>query len=107
MSRVIRFNPGLYKPLYEKFRFFPSATPEKYGGSILKNAMAEVPELIACVPYMVFVFGVLGYHWYKNDPDTEKPFKPYYSVIRPDDPRIKYIDTRPYEVCGATIPKAE
>ncbi|TRY62710.1 hypothetical protein TCAL_14355 [Tigriopus californicus] len=105
-SRIVRFNPGLYKPLYQKFRFFPSASPEKYGGSFLKNAMAEVPELLFCIPMLVFSFGVLAYRMSMDTPEIEKPFKNYYSVIRPDDPRIKFIDTRFYDACGAATSKA-
>ena len=40
-----RFSKGPIVPTFKRFRWFPLATPEKYGGSFLKNAIKDVPNV--------------------------------------------------------------
>ena len=40
-----RLSKGKIEEVVKKFRWFPLARPEKYGGSYLKNAWAEIPEV--------------------------------------------------------------
>ena len=40
-----RLSKGPVTEVVKKFRWFPLASPEKYGGSYMKNAWAEIPEV--------------------------------------------------------------
>ena len=40
-----RISKGRITEVVKRFRWFPLATPEKYGGSYLKNAWSEAPEV--------------------------------------------------------------
>ena len=40
-----RFSKGPIVPTFKRFRWFPLATPEKYGGSFLKNAIKDAPNV--------------------------------------------------------------
>ena len=40
-----RLSKGPVTEVVKKFKWFPLASPEKYGGSFLKNAWAEIPEV--------------------------------------------------------------
>jgi hypothetical protein len=103
MSRYVRImKTGPVKPLFEKFKFMRPSSPEKYGGSYLKNAWAEVPELLFGAPYFIGGIGLMCYLWYKNsngDYFTNRPYKPYYTIMRPDDPRVDRIKSEFYDRC--------
>ena len=40
-----RLSKGPITEVVKKFKWFPLASTEKYGGSFLKNAWAEIPEV--------------------------------------------------------------
>ena len=40
-----RISKGRITEVVKRFRWFPLASPEKYGGSYLKNAWSEAPEV--------------------------------------------------------------
>ena len=40
-----RLSKGPLTPLLKRFRWFPLAEPEKYGGSYLKNAWKDAPNV--------------------------------------------------------------
>ena len=40
-----RISKGRITEVVKKFKWFPLASPEKYGGSYLKNAWTEAPEV--------------------------------------------------------------
>jgi hypothetical protein len=44
-----RLSKGPVTEVVKKFKWFPLASPEKYGGSYLKNAWKEIPEVSAAV----------------------------------------------------------
>ncbi len=95
---VWKIPTGPKTALYRPFRIFNRASPEKYGGSYIKNCLAEAPELFISIVGMVI--GTLGAAYLiKKDMDTgylhNKPFRPYYIVIRPDDPLIEEVKQRP------------
>lgn len=96
MSRYVRImKSGPVQPLVEKFRFIRRAKPELYGGSMLKNAMDKLPHIVfICVPYFIATITAVAWQFYidKNtDYYSNRPYKLIYTVIRPDDPRIKEI----------------
>ena len=98
-AAVRQFKQGKIQPLIEKYRVIKSARPEKYGGSYFKNACAEIPEVLFMSIYAVIGAGfvVRGYFKEKNELYyTNKPFKRYYTVFRPDDPRVERIHTEYY-----------
>ena len=40
-----RISKGRITEVVKRFKWFPLANPEKYGGSYLKNAWTEAPEV--------------------------------------------------------------
>ena len=54
-SALRSIKSGAIKPLVEKWRFFKMSRPELYGGSYIKNAWAEIPEVI-----FFSVYGLAG-----------------------------------------------
>ena len=96
MSRYVRImKTGPVQPLVEKFRFIRRAKPELYGGSLLKNAMDKVPHIVfICGPYAIATVIVMAYQIYidnKTQVYSNRPYKWIYTVMRPDDPRVKDI----------------
>ena len=96
MSRYVRImKTGPVQPLVEKFRFIRRAKPEEYGGSMMKNAMDKVPHVVfICGPYMIATCVVIAWQIYTDkmtDFYTNRPYKWIYTVMRPDDPRVKDI----------------
>ena len=88
---------GPKAPLYRKFKYFNMATPEKYGGSLFKNMMAEAPELITSTGLVIISAGILTYCAFRDETTggTEtKPYKEDFMVIRPDDPLIEIVKVR-------------
>ena len=88
---------GPKAPLYRKFKYFNLATPEKYGGSLFKNMMAEAPELITSTGLVIISAGILTYCAFRDETTggTEtKPYKEDFMVIRPDDPLIEIVKVR-------------
>ena len=101
MSRYVRImKTGPVQPLVENFRFIRRAKPELYGGSMLKNAMDKIPHIVfICGPYAVATFTVLTWQIYTNnttDYFEDRPYKAIYTVMRPDDPRVKEIKADRY-----------
>ena len=101
MSRYVRImKTGPVQPLVEKFRFIRRAKPELYGGSLLKNCMDKLPHIVFFAgPYTVATLIALGYVGYiNNTTDTfrNRPYKSVYTVMRPDDPRVKDIKADNY-----------
>ena len=68
------------------------ATPEKYGGSYLKNLLADAPELLFCT-VLFAISGVYIHYKYLTMGDvdiaTTAPYKNDVIVIRPDDPLVE------------------
>ena len=99
---------GPVKGLFQKFKFFNIARPELYGGSYAKNLAAESPELIAAFFITVTGFGLI-YNAYRQDLGlkhlTDRPYKRFYTVYRPDDPKIENLRQRPaYYNAEGTLP---
>ena len=83
-------------PLITKWRFFKMARPENYGGSYFKNACAEIPEVIwSGILYAAGLGLVVNavYNPTVNDRQQYYPYKDQYTVMRPNDPRVKDIRT--------------
>ena len=64
---------------------------EKFGGSYLKEAWGTIPE--ACIATLVATIGTIGtlYVYFKDQRTSYRSFQPYknyYCVVRPDDPRV-------------------
>merc|ERR1711874_807672 len=85
----------MVKKLVPQWKFFKQTSPEKYGSGpigMLKNLWGECSEMVLCGG--IAVFSVIGtYYKYVNDKETKsltnKPYKDFYTVYRPDDPRIE------------------
>jgi len=93
-----RLSKGPVTEVVRKFKWFPMASPEKYGGSWLKNAWKEVPELVLSLTMSVTSMGMLIYMFQQNEKDLrakDRPYKKHYTVYRPDDPRIENLKARP------------
>jgi len=103
-----RFSKGPIVPTFKRFRWFPLATPEKYGGSYLKNAIMDAPNFVICLGMGACAIGALAYMVYqdsKNPRFHDRPYKRHYTVWRPDDPRIQNLKNRPdYYNPEGTIP---
>ena len=102
MSRYVRImKTGPVQPLVEKFRFLRRAKPELYGGSLMKNAMDKLPHIVfICGPYLIATATLFAwqYSWHRStDHWTNRPYKFIYTVIRPDDPRVKDIKADYYD----------
>jgi len=91
-AAVRSLKSGPVKPLIERWRLFKRARPEKYGGSYAKNMLAEAPHLYLCMFYAGMGLSLSYYKWF-NDREwgEEKPYKDFFHIMRPDDPRIKFI----------------
>merc|ERR1712037_978885 len=86
MSRYVRImKTGPVQPLVEKFRFIRRAKPELYGGSMLKNAMDKLPQIVfICVPYLIAMVTAVSWQFYINnrtDYFTNRPYKAIYTVM--------------------------
>eukprot|EP00088_Acartia_fossae_P018250 TRINITY_DN20523_c0_g1_i1.p1 TRINITY_DN20523_c0_g1~~TRINITY_DN20523_c0_g1_i1.p1 ORF type:complete len:114 (-),score=26.85 TRINITY_DN20523_c0_g1_i1:70-411(-) len=84
----------MVKKLVPHWRFWKQASPEKYGSGpvgLLKNLWGECSEMVLCGGIALFSIGMM-YYKYQEDKKTgassNKPYKEYYTVYRPDDPRI-------------------
>ena len=98
-SALRSIKSGKMKPLVEKWRFFKMSTPEKYGGSYIKNAIAEIPEVLFFSFYAVGALGLVAkmvYDQRKYEEFSNRPYKHYYTVMRPDDERVKRIQREYY-----------
>merc|ERR1712059_118307 len=84
---------GIQK-LVPTWRFLKQTSPEKYGTGVvglLKNFWGECSGVAVCT--VIGVFSVIGvYMTYLEEKETHcisnKPYKQWYTVYRPDDPRI-------------------
>eukprot|EP00093_Oithona_nana_P008586 08586.XXX_118830_119315_1 [CDS] Oithona nana genome sequencing. len=88
---------GPKAPLYRKFKYFNMATPEKYGGSLFKNLMAEAPELLTSTVLVIISAGMLTYVAIRDEytgGTKNKPYKEDLMIIRPDDPLIEIVKVR-------------
>ena len=52
-----RISKGRITEVVKRFRWFPLASPEKYGGSYLKNAWSEAPEVSKITEKWYFIKG--------------------------------------------------
>ena len=50
-----RISKGRITEVVKRFRWFPLASPEKYGGSYLKNAWSEAPEVSKIMEKRYFI----------------------------------------------------
>ena len=50
-----RISKGRITEVVKRFRWFPLASPEKYGGSYLKNAWSEAPEVSKMMEKRYFI----------------------------------------------------
>lgn len=80
-------------PLYRPFKYFNRATPERYGGSLLKNMLAESPELFLCFCGFAFAitFNLLKLGTQDEEALRKVPYKYDYVVIRPTDPLMEHV----------------
>lgn len=80
-------------PLYKPFKYFNRATPEKYGGSLLKNMLAESPELFTCIVGCGICFAWYAYKFstMEDGEDRKVPYKYDYIVVRPSDPLMEHV----------------
>ena len=88
---------GPKAPLYRKFKYFNMATPEKYGGSLFKNMLAEAPELFTSCVLVVIAGGIMTYVAIRDESTggtKNKPYKEEFFVIRPTDPLIETVKVR-------------
>ena len=88
---------GPKAPLYRPFKYFNMATPEKYGGSLFKNMLAEAPELFVSGILASLAFGFCFYSMYVDEKygiHAHIPYKQDLVVIRPDDPMIETVKAR-------------
>jgi hypothetical protein len=95
MSTYLRaLKTGPVAPLIDRWRWLKLASPEKYGGSYLKNAMVDIPECLVATGIFLLSVGVYTYMSYV-DRHTERykyrPYRDYYTVMRKDDPRVARI----------------
>merc|ERR1712226_666990 len=93
--RMTTQNPqSLIKKLVPTWRFLKQTSPEKYGSGpigLMKNAWGEVSEVVVCAGFAAFsIVGIyLNYLEEKRtNYATNKAYKEFYTVYRPDDPRI-------------------
>jgi len=93
----------MVKKLVPTWRWLKQASPEKYGSGplgILKNFWAECPEV--ALTGMIATFSVIGLYYVLSGDKTDKkftnkPYKDFYTVYRPDDPRIQKLRTEWFE----------
>ncbi len=93
-AAVRQFKTGRVGPLIEKYKWIKTASPENYGGSWLKNAMNEIPEVMFMSIFAFIGFGITARGYMREMKDntfSNKPYKRYYFVMRPDDPKVKNI----------------
>jgi len=93
----------MLKKLVPKWSLLKQTSPEKYGTGLVglcKNAWGEASEVV----FAGFIFIGSGIGLYMiNEQDkrtkyySNKPYKNYYTVYRPDDPRIDALRKEWYE----------
>lgn len=89
--------------LVPKYKWNKATEPEKYGTGLvgfLKNLYGEAPEV--CLAAFVGGLGVARVvYLYCTEKDSgyfdNRPYKLYYTVMRPDDPRIGRLRADWYE----------
>jgi hypothetical protein len=95
-----------------KWRLLKRTEPEKYGTGLVglaKNAWGEASEV--CFGVFVGLIGCVGFymHYQENKRTgyiTNKPYKDYYTVYRPDDPRILKLREEWYKNGAPTITRS-
>ena len=66
-----------------RFKIFNYTWPELYGGSYFKNMSTESPELVSAVMVLAG-FSLITYYDDKTTKImTERPYKHFYTVVRP------------------------
>jgi len=95
--------------LVPKWKLLKRTEPEKYGTGMVglaKNAWGECSEVVVALGIAVFS-GVAWYRNYLRNCETgynrNKPYKHYYTVYRPDDPKILKLREEWFETGGPTI----
>ncbi len=106
MSRYVNImKKGPVKPLFQKWKWIRSADPTPYGNSWMKEAWAEIPEVVfICGFALATTATACTYIYWKHtttDYYSNKPYKMYYTVMRPDDSRVALIKADYYDRCEA------
>ena len=73
-----RLSKGKIEEVVKKFRWFPLARPEKYGGSYLKNAWAEIPEVRINVSSDIWVLMQGKFMFFKYSKCPEHGIQSYF-----------------------------
>ncbi len=97
-------------PLFRPFKYFNLATPEKYGGSLFKNMLADAPELFVSLAMIGVGLFTIGYHLkqeLKYGAVNTTPYKREFIVIRPEDPLIEVVRQSADHYADPMHPKAE
>lgn len=98
-ATIRKMRAGHIRPIVNRFKTFPAANPELYGG-YMKNAIVKLPHLVFFSPFLVLsvVYMAIGYS--RLDPADGKrvymPYKARYTVIRPDDERMRFVSKDSY-----------
>merc|ERR1712080_518174 len=97
-------NPqSLIKKLVPTWRFFKMTSPEIYGTGpvgLLKNFWGECSSIAICAG--IAAFSIVGLYCNyleekRTNYTTNEPYKRYYTVYRPDDPRIAKVKEEWFE----------
>lgn len=105
-----RLSKGPVTEVVRKYKLFPLSRPHLYGNSLLKNAWAEIPEVVCCLTGFAASVLILAYVWRKNKHNEHflvQPYKFNYTIMRADDPRMQeLIRKRPayYNADGSAPP---
>eukprot|EP00090_Calanus_glacialis_P047655 TRINITY_DN999_c0_g1_i1.p1 TRINITY_DN999_c0_g1~~TRINITY_DN999_c0_g1_i1.p1 ORF type:complete len:114 (+),score=26.44 TRINITY_DN999_c0_g1_i1:41-382(+) len=85
----------MVKKLVPTWKLWKQTSPEKYGSGpigMLKNFWGEAPEVALGLGIAIFSYTGIYLHWL-SDRETQvhnnKPYKNFFTVYRPDDPRIQ------------------
>jgi len=94
--------------LFEKWQYIQLSEREKFGGSYAKEMFMQTPGVAIYLGCTAFTAAIMYYTYRAQNIDqrfTNKPFKNYYEVYRPDDPRIEEMRRMPlYYNQEGTIP---
>lgn len=92
---------GPVQPLIERWRFFKAARPELYSNSFIKNAWAEIPEVVFFAGFYglpaIIICSLALYNEDWENYMKRRPYVAHYSVMRPDDHRVKSLLKEHYE----------
>lgn len=99
-ATIRKMRAGHIRPIVNRFKYIPAANPELYGG-YLKNAFVKLPHLVVAAPFMLAGIGYVIVGLSRLDPADERrtyrPYKTTYTVIRPDDERMRFVSKESYK----------